>query len=327
MSHPMLRRIATQAALVVVALSLAGPASAQGYPVKPIRVIVPFPPGDAADILARLIGPKLTERMGQPVIVENRPGASGQIGLEVLKNAPADGYTIGVGQGGNLVVAPHTYKKIPYDPLRDFVPIAILATNYLAVVANTQVPFKTAAEMVAWAKANPGKLSVATNGEGGFPHLAFEHLGVMGGFKFQHVPYKGASQIITDVIGGQVQVGIGAYTSLSPHVLSGRVQLIAVTNHVRVPNKPELPIFADAVPGYDSRGWFGYIAPAGTPREIVAKLNDEINRAMRTPEVSEKMVASGLIIVTEPPEFFGEVLRSDYGKYGKLVRDIGFQPQ
>jgi tripartite-type tricarboxylate transporter receptor subunit TctC len=310
-----------------LALGFAAAALAQSYPSRPIKVIVPFPPGDAADILSRLIGPKVSERMGQPLVVENRAGASGQIGLEVLKNSAADGYTIGVGQGGNLVVAPHTYKKLPYDPLKDFVPVALLATNYLAVVANPGVPFKSAAEMVAWAKANPGRLTLATNGEGGFPHLAFEHLAVMGDFKFQHIPYKGAAQIITDVMGGQVQLGIGAYTSLSPHVLSGRVRLIAVTNPVRVPNKPELPIFAEAVPGYDSRGWFGYVAPAATPREIVARLNAEINRAMKLPDVSEKMIAAGLIIVTEPPEFFGDMIRSDYAKYGKLARDIGFKPQ
>ena len=313
--------------LAAFALAVAPAVLAQSYPSRPVKVIVPFPPGDAADILSRLIGPKMSERMGQPVVVENRAGASGQIGLEVLKNAAADGYTIGVGQGGNLVVAPHTYKKLPYDPLKDFTAIAILATNYLAVVANPGVPFKSAAEMVAWARANPGRLTLATNGEGGFPHLAFEHLAVMGGFKFQHIPYKGAAQIITDVMGGQVQLGIGAYTSLSPHVLSGRVRLIAVTNPVRVPNKPELPIFAEAVPGYDSRGWFGYVAPAATPREIVARLNDEINRVMKLPDVSEKMIAAGLIIVTETPEFFGDMIRSDYAKYGKLVRDIGFQPQ
>jgi tripartite-type tricarboxylate transporter receptor subunit TctC len=309
------------------ALGFASAALAQSYPSRPVKVIVPFPPGDAADILSRLIGPKVAERMGQPVIVENRAGASGQIGLEILKNAAADGYTIGVGQGGNLVVAPHTYKKLPYDPLKDFAAVAILATNYLAVVANPGVPFKSAAEMIVWAKANPGRLTLATNGEGGFPHLAFEQLAVMGDFKFQHIPYKGAAQIITDVMGGQVQLGIGAYTSLSPHVLSGRVRLIAVTNPVRVPNKPELPIFADAVPGYDSRGWFGYVAPAATPRDIVARLNDEINRAMKLPDVSEKMVAAGLIIVTESPEFFGDMIRSDYAKYGKLARDIGFKPQ
>jgi tripartite-type tricarboxylate transporter receptor subunit TctC len=313
--------------IALVALVLSGAASAQTYPTRPVKVIVPYPPGDAADILSRLIGPKVSERLGQQMIVENRPGASGQIGLEALKNSSADGYTIGVGQGGNLVVAPHTYKKLPYDPLKDFTPVAVLATNYLAVVANPNVPYKTAAEMVDWARANPGKLTLATNGEGGFPHLAFENLAVMGGFTFQHIPYKGATQIVTDVIGGQVQLGIGAYTSLSPHVLSGRVRLIAVTNPVRVPNKPELPIFADAVPGYDSRGWFGYVAPAATPREIIRVLNEEINRAMKQPDVADKMVASGLIIVTESPEFFGDIIRSDYAKYGKLARDIGFRPQ
>src|SRR5499427_7183556 len=238
-------------AVAALALGFAETAPAQSYPTRPVRVIVPYPPGDAADILARLIGPKASERMGQAMVVENRPGASGQIGMEVLKNSAPDGYTIGVGQGGNLVVAPHTYKKIPYDPLKDFVPIAELATNYLAVVANPNLPFKNAAEMVARAKANPGKLTLATNGEGGFPHLAFENLAIMGGFTFQHIPYKGATQINTDVIGGQVMLGIGAYTSFSPHILSGRVRLIAVTNPVRVPNKPDLPIFADAVPGYE----------------------------------------------------------------------------
>jgi tripartite-type tricarboxylate transporter receptor subunit TctC len=313
--------------LALAATAFPGAAAGQSYPTRPIKVIIPFPPGDAADIMARLIGPKMAERLGQQLVVENRPGASGQIGLEILKNAAPDGYTIGVWQGGNLVVAPHTYKKLPYDPLKDFAPVALLATNYLAVVANPKVPFKSAGEMVAWAKANPGKLTLATNGEGGFPHLAFENLAAMGGFTFQHIPYRGATQIITDVIGGQVQLGIGAYTSLSPHVLSGRVRLIAVTNPVRVPNKPELPIFADAVSGYDSRGWFGYVAPAATPREIVRLLNAEINRAMKQPDVADKMVAAGLIIVTEPPEFFGDMIKSDYAKYGKLVRDIGFQPQ
>jgi tripartite-type tricarboxylate transporter receptor subunit TctC len=313
--------------LLLLLLLSVSTAHAQTYPARPIRVIVPFPPGDAADILARLIGPKVSERLGQQMVVENRPGASGQLGMTILKDAAADGYTIGVGQGGNMVVAPHTYKKLQYDPLKDFVPVALLATNYLAVIANANVPFKDAREMVAWAKANPGKLTLATNGEGGFPHLAFEHFAAMAGFKFQHVPYKGASQIATDVIGGQVQLGIGAYTSLSVHVNSGRAKLVGVTNDVKVPNKPELPLLADAAPGYDSRGWFGYVAPAGVPQEIVRKLNEEINRAMRQPDVAEKMIAAGLIIVTEPPEHFGRILKTDYEKYGNLVKSIGFTPQ
>ena len=312
----------------VAALSgIAGIACAQSYPAKPVRVIIPYPPGEAADFIARVISPIMAERLGQQFIVDNRAGASGQIGLELLKNAPADGYTIGVGQGGNLVVAPHTYKKLPYDPLKDFTAVALNATNYLAVVANPNAPFKNAAEMIAWAKANPGKLTLATNGEGGYPHLAFELLASMAGFKFLHVPYKGAAQIATDVISGQVMTGIGSYTGMSPQVQSGRMRLIGVTNHQRVPNNRELPIFADVVPGYDMRGWFGYVAPAGTPRAIVRKLNEEINRAMQQPDANAKLVGSGLIVVNESAEYYGEFIKSEYAKYGKIVRDIGLQPQ
>lgn len=313
--------------LVVGTFAHTGYSEAQTYPVRPVRVIIPFPPGEAADIIARLLAPTMSEWLGQQLVIENRAGASGQIGLGLLKSATPDGYTIGVGQGGNLVVAPHTYKKLAYDPLKDFSAVALNATNYLAVVANPAAPYKNASEMIAWAKANPGKLSLATNGEGGYPHLAFEYLAKMAGFKFLHVPYKGASQILTDLMGGQVQAGIGSYTSLSPLAQAGKLQLIAVTNHVRVPDRPDLPIFADAVPGYDMRGWFGFIAPAGTPRAIVRRLNAEINRAMQQPDVNAKLTAAGLIIANESAEFFQDYIKNEYAKYGKLVRDIGLKPQ
>lgn len=320
--------VAWRWALVGVVAAYAGAGGAQPYPSKPLRVVVPYPPGDAADIIARLIGPRMAESMGQQVVVENRAGASGQIGLEQFKNGSApDGYSIAVGQGGNLVVAPHTYKKLAYDPLKDFTGVAIVATNYLAVIANRDAPFNSATDMVAWARKNPGQLSVATNGEGGYPHLAMELLAQMGRFTFLHVPYKGANQIASDVIGGQVLTGIGAYTSLSPHVLSGRAKLIGVTNPVRVPNRPELPIFADAVPGYDMRGWFGYIAPAGTPPEIVDRLNKEINKATHSFDVADKLTAAGLIIQNDDAQAFDAILHSDYEKYGKLVQDIGLKPQ
>ena len=314
-------------ALIVGTFGSTGAAAAQSYPTKPVRIIVPFPPGEAADIIARLLSPVLSERMGQQFIVENRPGASGQLGLGLLKNATPDGYTIGMGQGGNMSVAPHTYKQVPYDALKDFAPIALSATNYLAVVANPNAPFKTASEMIAWCKANPGKLTLATNGEGGYPHLAFEYLARLAGFTFLHVPYKGAAQIVTDVMGGQVQAGIGSYTSLAPLTQTGRLQLIGVTNDVRVPNKPDLPVFAQTVPGYDMRGWFGVVAPAGMPRDIIRRLNAEINRAMQQPDVNAKLVAAGLNVANESPEYFEKFIRTEYAKYGKLVRDIGLKPQ
>jgi tripartite-type tricarboxylate transporter receptor subunit TctC len=311
--------------LIALTAASSAVAQAQTYPVKPVRIIVPFPPGEAADIIARLIQSVISERMGQQFIVENRPGASGQIGLTLLKGAAPDGYTIGVGQGGNLAVAPHTYKKLPYDVIKDFTALALNATNYLAVVAHPGVPFKDARDMIAWAKANPGKLSLATNGEGGYPHLAFEYLASMAGFKFLHVPYKGAAMIVGDVMGGRVQLGIGSYTSLSPHVDAGKLRLIAVTNDVRVPDKPKLPIFADVVPGYDMRGWFGFIAPAGTPPDIVKRLNAEINRAMQQPDVNAKLTHAGLIVANESADYFQKFIRSEYEKYGKLVRSIGLE--
>jgi tripartite-type tricarboxylate transporter receptor subunit TctC len=314
-------------ALAATALATSAGAQAQVYPTKPIKIIIPFPPGNTLDIMTRLIAPKMSERLGQPVIVENRAGASGMLGLDIAAKAAPDGYTIAAGQAGNLSVLPHTSKNIPYDALKDFVPIAVSTTNYLGIAASVGAPFNTLPEMISWAKANPGRLTVATNGEGGFPHLAFEHLRLMGGFSFNHIPYKGSAQIATDLIGGQVQVGIDGITGLTPHIRSGRIKLLAVTNKSRVALWTDTPAAAEAVPGYESGGWFGYIAPAGTPRDIVVRLNDEINRAMKQPEVAEKLVAAGLIVVTEPPEYFGEILRSDFAKYGKLVRDIGFKPQ
>ncbi|MBW8905171.1 MAG: tripartite tricarboxylate transporter substrate binding protein [Betaproteobacteria bacterium] len=199
--------------------------------------------------------------------------------------------------------------------------------NYLAIVANPDAPFKTIGEMVKYAKANPGKLTVATNGEGGFPHLAFEHLRTMAGFTYTHVPYKGSAAIATDIIGGQVMAGIDGITGMTPHIKSERLRLLATTNKTRPALWPNHPVAAEDVPGYDSGGWFGYAAPAKTPREMILKLNEEINRAMRAPEVAEKLEAAALIIRTESPEFFAEVLKSDYDKYGKLVKAIGYVPQ
>ena len=249
------------------------------------------------------------------------------LGLDLVARAAPDGYTIGAGQGGNMVILPHTSRNIPYNALRDFAPIALSTTNYLAIVGSLNAPFKTVGEMVAYAKANPGKLTVATNGEGGFPHLSFEYLRVLGDFTFTHVPYKGASAIMTDIVGGQVLTGITSIATATPHAKAERVRMLAVTNPARVALWPDVPAAAEAVPGYESGGWFGYVAPPGTPRDIVVRLNAEINRAIREPDVSDKLVNAGLTIVTESPEYFAEYLKRDYAKYGKLVKDIGYTAQ
>ena len=318
--------IAAATVILAVAAGLQG-AGAQTWPAKPIKIIVPFPPGTTVDTQSRLMAPTLGERLGQPLIVENRPGASGMLGTDLIAKAPPDGYTIGTGQGGTLTVLPHTSKSIPYDALKDLAPIALTTTNYLVIYANAGQPFKTLAEMIAYAKANPGKLTVATNGEGGFPHLAFEHLRTMAGFTYNHIPYKGPAQMATDVLGGQVQAAIDGVGGAMPHIRSGRLTLLAVTSKYRAAFWPEKPAAAEIVPGYESGGWFGFVAPAGTPKEIVNRLNAEINRAMKMPDVVEKMVNGGMVVVAEPPQYFEEVIRNDYVKYGRLVRAIGFKPQ
>jgi tripartite-type tricarboxylate transporter receptor subunit TctC len=320
--------LATAAVVLAVALGVQVPGAwAQTWPTKPIKIIVPFPPGTTVDTQSRLTAPMLNERLGQPVIVENRPGASGMLGTDLIAKAPPDGYTIGTAQGGTLCTLPHTSKNIPYDALKDFAPIAITTTNYLVIYANAGQPFKTLAEMISYAKANPGKLTVATNGEGGFPHLAFEHLRIMAGFTYNHIPYKGPAQIGMDVLGGQVQAAIDGVGGAMPHIRSGRLNLLAVTSRYRAAFWPDKPAAAEIVPGYESGGWFGFVAPAGTPREIINRLNAEINRAMKMPDAVEKMVNGGMVVVTDSPNYFEDVIRNDYAKYGKLVRDIGFKPQ
>lgn len=321
-----MRRLVSLSLLAGI-LAAALPLHAQQYPSKPIRIIIPFPPGDSLDTMSRLIGPKITERLGQNVVVDNRAGAAGQLGLELAAHAPPDGYTVVGGQGGNLAVQPHTYKKLPYDALRDFAPVALSTTNFLAIVVNPNGPYKTVKDLIAQAKANPGRVSFASNGEGGFPHMAIEMMRTQGGFTYLHIPYKGSVQILTELMGGRIDATILGIGALAPYIKAGRIRLLAVTSPERSALYPDTPALAEVLPGYDSRGWFGYLAPAGTPTKIVALLNQEINRAMTAPDVKEKMDVIGLTVVAESPQFFAQTLKSDYEKYGKLIRDIGLQPQ
>jgi tripartite-type tricarboxylate transporter receptor subunit TctC len=304
-----------------------GVTPAQSYPAKPIRVIVPAQAGGTCDTLTRLIGQKMAERLGQGMIVDNRPGAGGILGLEITAKLPPDGYNIACGQGGNLVIVPHTFKKLPYDPLKDFAPVALLATNYLALVIHPSAPFKSVKELIAYAKVNPGKLSFASNGEGAFIHLTTEQFRTQAGFTYLHVPYKGIAQYTTELLGGRVDAVITAFTAVYPYVRSGKLRVLAITKPTRAANYPDIPTMAETLPGFSAGGWFGFIAPAATPGEIVSLLNREINRAMGLPDVREKMIAYGLDIATESPEFFGETIRSDYVKYGRIVREIGLKPQ
>ena len=292
-------RIAISMILYAAVGLFAGGAFAQAYPVKPIRVIVPAAPGDSCDVLTRLIGQKVGERLGHPLAVDNRVGAGGQLGLQLIAQAPADGYTIGCGQGGNMVIVPIAYKKVAYDTLKDFVPIQIPVTNFLGLVVHPSVPFKNVKDLVAYGKANPGKLVFGSNGEGAFVHFSVELLRTLGGFTYLHVPYKGVAPVLTDIISGRIDSTITSFVSVKPFIDSGRLKLLAIGRATRSPKYPDYPTIAETLPGYENSGWFGFIAPAGTPREIVVLLNKEMNRAVTQPDVREKLDPYGLEIHTE----------------------------
>jgi tripartite-type tricarboxylate transporter receptor subunit TctC len=249
------------------------------------------------------------------------------LGLQLIAQAPPDGYTIGCGQGGNMVIVPLAYEKVAYDPMKDFAPVALLASNFLALVVHPSVPFGSMKDLIAYAKANPRKISFGTTGEGAFLHFAIEALRRDAGFTYIHVPYKGVSVIVTDILGGRLDATLGSFISLQPHVAAGKLKMLGVARATRAPNYPQYPTIAETVPGYTSGGWFGIIAPAAVSKDVIALLNREINRAMTFPDVREKMTTFGLEIHTEQPEFFTETLKSDFQKWGKLARDIGFKPR
>jgi tripartite-type tricarboxylate transporter receptor subunit TctC len=273
------------------------------------------------------MGPILKERFGKPFIIENRPGGGGMLGLELIARAAPDGYTIGSAMISNLCIQPHISKSVPYDSIKDFAAIALTATNYQVIYAPPNQPFKTLPEMIAYAKAHPGKLTVAHSGTGGFSHLCFEQLAQMAGFTYSHIGYKGPSEVQTGVLSGEVQAAIGGVGAAIALLQSGKLNVLAVTTKKRVASFPNVPAAAEFLPGYEAPGWFGFVAPAGTPQEIVNRLNAEINYAMRQPEVAEKTVAAEMLVVNESPKYFDEIIKSDHVKYGKLVREIGFVPK
>lgn len=314
--------------LVVLAAALCCPSAwAQTYPSKTIRVIVAASAGDSCDVLSRLVAPRIGERLGQQLVIDNRPGAGGQLGLQLLTQAPPDGYTIGCGQGGNMVIVPLAYQKVAYDTLKDFAPIALVASNFLGLVVHPSVPFNNPKELIAYGKANPGKLTFGSTGEGAFLHFATELFARHAGFTYLHVPLKSASAIHIEVMGGRLDASFGSFISLQPHVVSGRLKLLGIARATRTPSYPDLPTIAESLPGFESGGWFGIIGPAATPKNVVAVLNQEVNRALGLPEIREKLGAFGLEVHMESPEYFTEVIRRDFEKWGKLARDIGFKPR
>jgi tripartite-type tricarboxylate transporter receptor subunit TctC len=313
--------------MALASVCLAAPVFAQKYPTKPIRIIVPQTPGDPCDTFSRLLSERMPERTGQPVVIDNRPGASGTLGLALAAAAPADGYTIACGQGGNLSVIPHTMKDVPYKALQDFQPVSLVATNYLALVVRPNAPYKTVAEFVQYLKANPGKVSFGTNGEGAFMHMTTELFRSFVRFDYLHVPFKGVGPVAQELMSDRVDAAFSSFTGIYPHVKAGRVRLLAIAKDKRAPNYPDIPTVAETVPGFASGGWFGFVAPSKVPNDIIRTLNQEMNIVWKIPVVRERLETLGLEVWTESPEFLGKLMKSEYDKYGKVAKDIKLVPK
>ena len=320
------RRLALKTALATAA-SLSLPSWGQAWPTKTIKLIVPFPPGNTIDIVARLVQPKVSQELGQSVYIENIGGAYGQIGMAAIARATPDGYTFGASQGGPMVVQPHTVKNLPYDTIKDFAPVAVSAWNFNALAGSNFAPFKNLPEMVVWAQANPGKLTVGTTGEGGFAHLWFEDFRRQAKFEYTHIPYKGTANIASDLVSGAIMAGADGISGFAGLAKGNKIRLIAITNKTPVDDWPGVHLLSDVVPGFVVNGWFGFIAPAKTPSAIVQRLNQAINNAIQSPEVKERLASYGLIGVAESASYFDQLNRRDYERYGAIVKAIGLEPK
>jgi tripartite-type tricarboxylate transporter receptor subunit TctC len=304
--------------------TLASGAWAQAYPTKPIRLVVPFPPGGATDILARAVAQKLTDKWGQPVVVDNRPGAGGNIGSELVAKAAPDGYTLEMGTVGTHAINASLYAKMPYDHVKDFAPVILVAGVPNVLEVNPSLPVNTVQELIAYAKANPGKLNFASSGNGTSIHLAGELFKVMAGVQMTHIPYKGSGPALQDLIGGQVQLMFDNLPPSLPQIKAGKLRALAVTSSTRSPALPDTPTIAESgLPGYEASSWFGVLAPAGTPPAIIAKLNAEIAAWLATPEAKEKMVALGANIGGGSPEDFAKHIAAETAKWQKVVKESG----
>ena len=320
----MLKRWIGLTAVLALMLASAG-ASAQGYPTKPIRLVVPYPAGGPLDIMARAIGQKLSEAWKQPVVVDNRAGAGGNIGADFVAKSAPDGYTLLMGAVATHAINPSLYSKIPYDPVKDFAPVALVAQVPNILVVNPAVPAKTVRELIALARAQPGTLNFGSGSTGSTGHLAGELFNTMAGVKMVHIPYKGAAPATADLLGGQVQLMFDNLASALPNVKAGKLRALAVTTLARSPAIPELPTIAESgLPGFDLTTWFGLLVPAGTPPEIVARLNAEIVRALDAKDMRERLEKMGAEpLSNNTPERFAAFIRSEAAKYARVVKDSG----
>jgi tripartite-type tricarboxylate transporter receptor subunit TctC len=308
--------------LIAAVFAASCPAHAE-YPDKPLRLIVPFPPGGGTDILVRAIGPKLTETWGQPVVVDNRGGANGMIGAAFAAKAPPDGQTILAVPAG-YAVNPSIYANLPYNPEKDLAPVTQIATSPMILVVHPSLPVKSVRELIALARIRPGQINYATSGNGSPPHLAAEYFKTMAGVKLVHIPYKGPSAAMIDLMSGQISLYFMNMQTALPHVKSGKLRALAVTSPTRFPAVPELPTMAEAgVPGYEMTNWYALLVPGGTPKDIIAKINAEVVRILNSPAIRERLASEGAIVVGSTPEQFAAFLKQEMAKFAKIVKASG----
>jgi len=314
-----------QVALMLVLAMGSQLAPAQTYPSKPVRIIVAFPPGGGVDIVARTMGPRLSEALGQPVVVDNRAGAAGIVGTDLAAKSPADGHTVFIGTLGNLSVNPLLYAKLPFDVGRDFAPLTLVVSVTFVLYVHPSLPVKTVKDLIALTRSRPGQINYASSGNGGAPHLAAELFNSMVGVKMVHVPYKGSGLSFIDLLGGQVPLTFDSMVQGLQYVKSGRLRAVAVLGPKRSPVLPEVPTVGETLPGYEVVNWFGMVVPAATPRDIVTRLNTEVVKVLRMPEIRERLLASGAETMGNSTEEFGAFMKSETVKWARVIKDANIR--
>jgi tripartite-type tricarboxylate transporter receptor subunit TctC len=297
--------------------------SNSNYPNKPIRIVIPYPPGGGTDIVMRPVSARLSERLGQPVIVDNRGGATGTIGSEAVAHAAPDGYTLLAHTNAGITILPHLNKKLPYDPIKDFAPVTLAASSPYVLVVNPKIAATSVAQIIALARAHPGELNYASSGNGASTHLAGLLFCQMAGIKMVHIPYKGSGPATTELLAGQVQMRFSSIPPVLPHVRTGRLRALAVTGAKRFSLLPDLPTVADTVPGFEVESWYGVFAPAGTPPAIIRKLNAEFAAALNLPEIKALLATDGSAVVASSPEKFGAIIRAEFARWAPVVKESG----
>jgi tripartite-type tricarboxylate transporter receptor subunit TctC len=317
---PLYRR----AALALFVTTLSAGAFAQAWPSKPIRIVVPFPPGGGTDIIARETSQRVAKSTGWTFVIDNKPGAGGNLGVDAVAKSPADGYTLVLGQTSNLAINPTLYSKLPYDPQKDLAPIVVLANAPLVMVTGMTTPYKSIADVVKAAKAKPGVVNFASPGNGTVAHLTSELFQQAAGIKTQHVPYKGASQAMTDVLSGTVELYMSSVPTLLGQIRQGKLRALAVTSAHRVDDLPDVPTIVESgYKGFDAVTWFGLLAPAGTPKDVIARINAEFNKALKMPELSKRLGDEGADPVGGTAEQFAALIKDEIPRWGKVVKESG----